>query len=189
MKVVILDTGCANLFSVIYAVQRLGYQPKVNRVLEIVRHADKLLLSGVGTAQAAMNQLQQRALIDLIKARSQPVLSICFGMQLLAASSEENGGISTLGIIDTPVKQMADYGLPLPHMGWNRISVQAGHPLFRGIKDGAYCYFVHSYAMPICPSTIAQANYGALSASPCKKTTSSARSFIQSVLEKPAHNC
>lgn len=162
MKVVILDTGCANLSSVIYAVQRLSYQPKVSRVPEIVRHADKLLLPGVGTAQAAMNQLRQLALIDLIKACSQPVLGICLGMQLLAASSEENGGISTLGIIDTPVKQMADCGLPLPHMGWNQISVQAGHPLFRGIKDGAYCYFVHSYAMPICTSTIAQANYGAL---------------------------
>ncbi|MGP2691209.1 imidazole glycerol phosphate synthase subunit HisH, partial [Serratia nevei] len=88
------------------------------------------------------------------------VLGICLGMQLLAASSEENGGVTTLGLIDTPVKQMTDFGLPLPHMGWNQVSAQAGHHLFRGIDDGAYFYFVHSYAMPICPSTIAQANYG-----------------------------
>lgn len=160
MNVVILDTGCANLSSVNYAVQRLGYQPEVSRDPEIVLRADKLFLPGVGTAQAAMEQLVQRDLIALIKACTQPVLGICLGMQLLAASSEENGGINTLGIIDAPVKQMNDLGLPLPHMGWNQVTSQAGNHLFRGIEDGAYFYFVHSYAMPICSSTIAQANYG-----------------------------
>lgn len=160
MNVVILDTGCANLASVTYAVRRLGYQPEVSRDPEIVLRADKLFLPGVGTAQAAMDQLRERDLVELIKACTQPVLGICLGMQLLAASSEENGGVTTLGLIDTPVKQMTDFGLPLPHMGWNQVSAQAGHHLFRGIDDGAYFYFVHSYAMPICPSTIAQANYG-----------------------------
>lgn len=160
MNVVILDTGCANLSSVTYAVQRLGYQPTISRDPERVLRADKLFLPGVGTAQAAMAQLEQRELIDLIKVCSQPVLGICLGMQLLASGSEESGGITTLGIIDTPVKQMTDCGLPLPHMGWNQVSAQAGNPLFRNIDDGAYFYFVHGYAMPICPSTIAQANYG-----------------------------
>ncbi|RLM20013.1 imidazole glycerol phosphate synthase, glutamine amidotransferase subunit [Brenneria alni] len=160
MKVVILDTGCANLSSVNYAVQRLGYQPIVSRESEVVLHADKLFLPGVGTAQAAMNQLAERSLIDLIKACTQPVLGICLGMQLLGTSSDENGGISTLGIIDAPVKLMRDHGLPLPHMGWNQLTSQAGHRLFRDIDEGAYFYFVHSYAMPVCPNTIAQANYG-----------------------------
>lgn len=160
MKIVILDIGCSNLASVIYAVQRLGYQPKVSSIPEIVRHADKLLLPGVGAAQTAMIELQQRTLIDLIKSSSQKVLGICLGMQLLALSSEENGGIETLGIIDAHVKQMVDCYLPLPHIGWNQISVQPGHPLFQGIKDGAYCYFVHSYAIPIGPYTIGQTNYG-----------------------------
>ncbi|WP_114193613.1 imidazole glycerol phosphate synthase subunit HisH [Edaphovirga cremea] len=160
MNVVILDTGCANLSSVAYAVQRLGYQPQISRDPEIVLRADKLFLPGVGTAQAAMDQLVERELIDLIKTCTQPVLGICLGMQLLASSSEENGGIATLGIIDTPVTKMTDFGLPLPHMGWNQVSAQAGNHLFRGIEDGAYFYFVHGYAMPICPDTIAQANYG-----------------------------
>ncbi|KEY57799.1 imidazole glycerol phosphate synthase subunit HisH [Serratia sp. DD3] len=160
MKVVILDTGCANLASVAYAVKRLGYQPEVSRTPEVVLGADKLFLPGVGTAQAAMEQLKQRQLIDLIKACTQPVLGICLGMQLLAESSEESGGIKTLGLIDTPVKQMTDFGLPLPHMGWNQIVSHAGNPLFRGIDNGAYFYFVHSYALPICANTIAQANYG-----------------------------
>lgn len=160
MKVVILDTGCANLSSVKYAVQRLGYQPIVSREADVVLHADKLFLPGVGTAQAAMNQLVERNLIELIKACTQPVLGICLGMQLLGTSSDENGGIPTLGIVDTPVKLMKDCGLPLPHMGWNQVVPQAGHRLFRDIEDGAYFYFVHSYAMPVCANTIAQANYG-----------------------------
>lgn len=189
MNVVILDTGCASTASVTYAVRRTGYQPEVSRDPEIVLRADKLFLPGVGTAQAAMDQLRERDLIELIRACTQPVLGICLGMQLLAASSEENGGITTLGLIDTPVKQMTDFGLPLPHMGWNQVSAQAGHHLFRGIDDGAYFYFVHSYAMPICPSTIAQANYGEPFTAAVQKTTSSACSFIQNDLERPARNC
>lgn len=160
MSVVILDTGCANLSSVKYAVQRLGYQPQISRDPEIVLHADKLFLPGVGTVQAAMEQLEQRELIDLIKTCTQPVLGICLGMQLLGSGSDESGGVATLGIIDTPVQRMQDLGLPLPHMGWNQVIANADSHLFRGIDENAYFYFVHGYAMPICESTIAQTLYG-----------------------------
>ncbi|WJV55555.1 imidazole glycerol phosphate synthase subunit HisH [Pectobacteriaceae bacterium CE90] len=160
MSVVILDTGCANLSSVMYAVKRLGYEPQISREPDVVLHADKLFLPGVGTAQAAMDQLAERHLIDLIKACTQPVLGICLGMQLLGSRSDESGGIPMLGIVDTPVKQMEDRGLPLPHMGWNQVAAQRGHRLFRDIPDNAYFYFVHSYAMPVCANTIAQAQYG-----------------------------
>lgn len=160
MNVVILDTGCANLSSVKYAVQRLGYEPQVSRDPEIVLHADKLFLPGVGTVQAAMKQLEQRELIDLIKACTQPVLGICLGMQLLGSGSDESGGVATLGIIDTPVQRMQDLGLPLPHMGWNQVIANADSHLFRGIDENAYFYFVHGYAMPICENTIAQTLYG-----------------------------
>ncbi len=160
MNVVILDTGCANLSSVKYAVQRLGYEPDVSRDPEIVLRADKLFLPGVGTARAAMEQLEQRDLIELIKACTQPVLGICLGMQLLGSGSDENGGIKTLGIIDQPVERMQDRGLPLPHMGWNQVIANADSHLFRGIDENAYFYFVHGYAMPICENTIAQTLYG-----------------------------
>lgn len=160
MNVVILDTGCANLNSVTYAVRRLGFEPVVSRDPEIVLRADKLFLPGVGTAQAAMSQLAERELIDLVKACTQPVLGICLGMQLLGTASEENGGVTTLGIVPEAVTKMEDRGLPLPHMGWNQVTPQAGHRLFQGIPDGAYFYFVHSYAMPVCANTIAQASYG-----------------------------
>ncbi len=160
MNVVILDTGCANLSSVKWAIERLGYTPSVSRDPDVVLRADKLLLPGVGTAQAAMNQLQERDLIELIKACTQPVLGICLGMQLLGRGSDENGGVSTLGILDEPVSLMDTQGLPLPHMGWNQITAQAGNHLFRNIPDGSYFYFVHSYAMPVNASTIAQCDYG-----------------------------
>ncbi len=160
MDVVILDTGCANLSSVKWAIQRLGYDPVVSREADVVLQADKLLLPGVGTAQAAMDQLRERELTELIKACTQPVLGICLGMQLLGSESDESNGVKTLGVIDKPVQKMNDHGLPLPHMGWNQITSQAGNHLFRGIPDGAYFYFVHSYAMPVNEYTIAQCNYG-----------------------------
>ncbi len=77
------------------------------------------------------------------------MLGICLGMQMLGRRSEENNGVDLLGIIDEDVPKMTDHGLPLPHMGWNRVYAKAGDRLFRGIEDGAYFYFVHSYAMPV----------------------------------------
>jgi glutamine amidotransferase len=160
MNVVILDTGCANLSSVKWAIQRLGANPTVSRDPEVVLRADKLFLPGVGTARAAMNQLRERDLIGLISRCTQPVLGICLGMQLLARSSEESNGIDTLGIIDQPVVKMVDRGLPLPHMGWNRVFPEQDNPLFRNVDDGAYFYFVHGYAMPVSEATIARCDYG-----------------------------
>jgi glutamine amidotransferase len=160
MNVVILDTGCANLSSVKWAIQRLGANPTVSRDPEVVLRADKLFLPGVGTARAAMNQLRERDLIGLISRCTQPVLGICLGMQLLARSSEESNGIDTLGIIDQSVVKMVDRGLPLPHMGWNRVFPEQDNPLFRNVDDGAHFYFVHGYAMPVSEATIARCDYG-----------------------------
>jgi len=81
-------------------------------------------------------------------------------MQLLAKRSEESGGIDTLGIIDAPVNLMQTGDLPLPHMGWNQVVSQAGHPLFKGIAQHAHFYFVHSFAMPVNAHTIAESDYG-----------------------------
>lgn len=160
MNVVILDTGCANfgLRHLCGAAHGLsaGSEPRSgDRAArrQAVPAGRRHRAGGDGSAARTRSDRTDQGLHSA-GAGHLP------GMQLLAASSEENGGITTLGLIDTPVKQMTDFGLPLPHMGWNQVSAQAGHHLFRGIDDGAYFYFVHSYAMPICPSTIAQANYG-----------------------------
>ena len=160
MNVVILDTGCANLNSVKSAIARHGYEPKVSRDPDVVLLADKLFLPGVGTAQAAMDQVRERELFDLIKACTQPVLGICLGMQLLGRRSEESNGVDLLGIIEEDVPKMTDFGLPLPHMGWNRVRYAADHPLFAGIEQDSHFYFVHSYAVLPNENTIATSNYG-----------------------------
>ncbi|AWS51044.1 MULTISPECIES: imidazole glycerol phosphate synthase subunit HisH [Providencia] len=161
MNVVILDTGCANLASVAYAVKRLGYDPVVSRDTNTILQADKVFLPGVGTASAAMEKLTERELVPLIRALTQPVLGICLGMQLLGSFSEEGQStVPLLGLIDSPVQKMDANGLPVPHSGWNQVKALAGNPLFRDIPDNAYFYFVHSYSMPISSNTIAQTQYG-----------------------------
>lgn len=164
-KVVIIDTGCANVSSVKFAIERLGYPVTISKDPEIVLAADKLFLPGVGTASEAMKNLEERNLIELVKQVEKPLLGICLGMQLLGKLSYEKGSsgndiVTCLGLCDGEVRLMETGDLPLPHMGWNTVTAQAGNPLFSGIEEGEYFYFVHSYAMPVGDYTIAACDYG-----------------------------
>lgn len=164
MKLTIIDTGCANLSSVKMAIQRLGVEPIVSCDAADIKSADKLILPGVGTAKAAMRNLQERKLVDLIREAKQPLLGFCLGMQMLAQSSEESmsgeADIQCLGIIPGKVKLMKVGDLRLPHMGWNQIEHDGTHPLFNGIPSGSYFYFVHSYALEVTEATLARCDYG-----------------------------
>jgi glutamine amidotransferase len=164
-NVVIIDTGCANVSSVKFAVERLGYDVTISKQPAVVLAADKLFLPGVGTASEAMKNLEERGLVELVKQVEKPLLGICLGMQLLGLLSEEKrrhseAAVKCLGLCPGENKRMETGQLPLPHMGWNTVSANPGHPLFEGIQSGAYFYFVHSYAMPVGDYTIAQCNYG-----------------------------
>ena len=121
MRAVILDTGVANLSSLAFAVKRLGVEPIITREAAEIRAADRIFLPGVGTARAAMAAIEERGLADLIREATQPVLGICLGEQILGRRSEETGGVDLLGLIDADVRALRADGLPLPHMGWNRV--------------------------------------------------------------------
>jgi glutamine amidotransferase len=167
-KLVIIDTGCANLASVRMAFERLGVQPLVSSQAADIEGADKLILPGVGTAVAAMKNLNERNLVPLIRAARQPLLGFCLGMQMLAQASEENmstdggegGLIDCLGIVPGRIRLMEVGDLRLPHMGWNQIEHDETHPLLKGIQSGSYFYFVHSYALEVTDATLASCDYG-----------------------------
>lgn len=159
MKLVITDTGCANISSVRFAIERLGYQVEVSDKPQQIQAADKVFLPGVGAAAAAMEQIRDKGLAELLPQLTQPVLGICLGMQLMTRCSEE-GAAQCLGMIDTEVRRMQVGDLRLPHMGWNQIRAEQDSALFQGIEDDSYFYFVHSYAVAPCTHTLSSCDYG-----------------------------
>ncbi len=156
---VIVHTGCANISSLKFAIERLGYAVTVSQDTARIEQADKVFVPGVGAAAAAMQQIEQKGLLDCLRSLEQPVLGICLGMQLLTETSEE-GNTLCLGKVAAQVKQMQAPGLRLPHMGWNQIKVEQKNPLFDGIADGTYFYFVHGYSVGLGKHTLASCEYG-----------------------------
>lgn len=166
-KITVIDTGSANLTSVVIALRHLGADPVISTDEKTIREANRLILPGVGTASAAMKLLKERNLPDLVKSLTQPVLGICLGMQMLGLESQENMGesgesvpVSCLGLVNGTVSLMKTGDLPLPHMGWDQVSCVRESPLFKDIPDNSYFYFVHSYAMNVCADTLAVTEYG-----------------------------
>jgi len=157
--IVIIDTGCANLTSLKFTLERLNVAAVITDDANLITQAERVFLPGVGSAQYAMKGLEQRAIIETITNLTQPVLGICLGMQLLLESSEE-GSTGCLGIIPGEVKAMDAQGRRLPHMGWNTLTKIEESPLLEGIQPGDYFYFVHSYAVSPSPFTLATCDYG-----------------------------
>jgi glutamine amidotransferase len=160
-QIVIVNTGCANISSVKFAVERLGIAVAVSDDLAVIQKADKVFLPGVGSANAAMDSIQKKQLIGCIQGLTQPVLGICLGMQLMVEKSEESLSDSTpcLGLIPGQVKRMQVGELRLPHMGWNTVTPISNAPLFKGIDAGSYFYFVHSFAVAVSEFTMASCQY------------------------------
>jgi glutamine amidotransferase len=160
-KIVIVNTGCANISSVRFALERLGVEVEVSDDKQIIIGADKVFLPGVGTASAAMASIKQKALIETLQELTQPVLGVCLGMQLMVDSSAENkqGDIPCLSLMPGHVARMQANGLRLPHMGWNTVT-HKNDGLFKGIPQNTYFYFVHSFAIPEYEHTLARCTYG-----------------------------
>jgi glutamine amidotransferase len=161
-KIVIVNTGCANISSVRFAVERLGEKVTVSDDLAVIQQADKVFLPGVGSANAAMASIEKKRLVSCIQDLTQPVLGICLGMQLMVEKSEESLSDNTpcLGLIPGQVKRMQVGDLRLPHMGWNTVMPVTEAPLFKGIDAASYFYFVHSFAVAVSEFTMASCQYG-----------------------------
>ena len=156
MEVVIIKYNAGNVVSVTNTLNRLGVEPVLSDNPEVIRNADKVIFPGVGEASTAMDYLRQRQLDKLIVNLKQHFLGICLGQQLMCKYSEENS-TTCLGIFDLAVKRF-EPKLKVPHMGWNKLFDMKG-PLFQGIDNEAYIYFVHSYYCEIGPETIAKSDY------------------------------
>src|SRR5688500_7712698 len=140
MNLAIVDVGCGNIGSVGMAFERLGLNPLITRQADAITAADKVVLPGVGAAGFAMEQIAALGLGGVLKGLRQPVLGICLGMQLLFEESEEEG-VACLGVIQGKVRQlMPAPGMPVPHMGWSRLTVRYDSI---GLRDGDYVYFAH----------------------------------------------
>jgi glutamine amidotransferase len=158
-SIAIIDSGGANIASLLFALQRLGYDASLTTDADMIGSADRVVLPGVGAAADAMQRLRDNGLVDLIRGLQQPVLGICLGMQLLADASEEED-VDCLGIIPGVARrlQVRD-GFPVPNMGWCPVTRMTEAPVLEGIDDGSYFYFVHSYALPPSEYTIATARH------------------------------
>ena len=177
MQVAIVKYNAGNVFSVINAVKRLGIEPLWTDDAELLAKADRVIFPGQGEASHAMNYLRQRGLDKVICDLKQPVLGICIGQQLMCKHSEE-GDTDCLGIFPMEVKkfQPTRHEDKVPQMGWNSISFpknekleirnekleiyNSGIDLFKGVKEGDFVYFVHSYYVPLHEEyIIAKANF------------------------------
>ena len=160
MKIVIIKYNAGNIQSVMYALERIGVKANVTADHEEIIAADKIIFPGVGEANSAMNSLKENNLHEVIKSLKQPVLGICVGMQLLCKYSEEND-TPCLGVFEEPVKKFqlpADVVVKIPQIGWNNI-YDLRSPLMSNIPENSYCYFVHSYYVPMNEYAIATTDY------------------------------
>jgi glutamine amidotransferase len=160
MIVALIKYNAGNIYSVDYALKRLGISPVVTAEPEVLRKADKVIFPGVGHAGTTMNYLKDTKLDLLIRDLRQPVLGICLGMQLMCRYSEE-GETDCLSIFDTDVKRFIPqkHEDKVPHMGWNTLSNAAVEGLFTKEQDGQFVYFVHSYYVPVNLYTAATTEY------------------------------
>ena len=154
----IIDYDTGNLRSVAEALRRAGAEFTVTADPATLLRAERVILPGVGEASSAMARLREKGLDTLVPALTCPVLGICIGVQLLCRRSEE-GDTECLGIFDNEVRRLRTEGLKVPHMGWDSIEDLRG-PLFDGLDEGAYVYYVHSYAPQTNADTIARTTYG-----------------------------
>lgn len=161
MTIAIVDYQAGNLRSVKKALDHLGADSVITGDARILAQADKIILPGVGhfSATVALEQFGLRAAIMERVSRSVPFLGICLGMQWLFEGSEEAGDTPGLGLFAGKSERFPE-SVRSPHVGWNTLACDANSRLLRGVPEGAFVYFTHSYRAPIVAATVARSDYG-----------------------------
>ena len=160
--IAIIDYDAGNIKSVEKALLLLGQDVVITGDREEILKADKVVLPGVGAFGDAMDNLRRTGLDQVIREvtdRGTPFLGICLGLQLLFERSDEAPGVDGLGILEGEILRIPDKdGLKIPHMGWNSLHLENNGRLFRGIEEGSYVYFVHSYYLKAADDRIVKAS-------------------------------
>lgn len=157
--VAIIKYNAGNTQSVMCALKRLGVPFILTDDESAIRSADHVIFPGVGEARSAMSYLKERGMVSLIRSLDMPFLGICLGMQLLSSFSEEND-TECLDIVPLSIRRFEKReGYKIPHMGWNTVSFDESCPLFKGISNDSYFYFVHSYYAEDSDYAIARTDY------------------------------
>lgn len=160
--IAIIDYDAGNIKSVEKALLLLGQDVVITGDREEILKADKVVLPGVGAFGDAMDNLRRTGLDQVIREvtdRGIPFLGICLGLQLLFERSDEAPGVDGLGILEGEILRIPDKdGLKIPHMGWNSLHLENNGRLFRGIEEGSYVYFVHSYYLKAADERIVKAS-------------------------------
>lgn len=176
-RFIVVDYHAGNLTSVLNAFEHLGISVKASSDPSEISSADRLVFPGVGAARSAMETLEKTgigsAIVRVIE-RKRPVLGICIGCQIVLKSSEENGGVECLGLIEgRAVRFREEPGIKIPEMGWNQVEFLKPHPIFEGVPSGSDFYFVHSFH----PDAILPENALA-------KTTFGSQTFVSAVFRE-----
>ncbi|WP_292521345.1 imidazole glycerol phosphate synthase subunit HisH [Methanoculleus sp.] len=151
-RIVIIDYGLGNLRSVLRGLEKAGAAATITADPEVIAAADGIVLPGVGAFREGMEMLGGLKQTVLTASADTPLLGICLGMQMLMDRSEEHGIHQGLGLVPGDVKRFAPAtGEKVPHMGWNTIRIEQETPLFDGLREEEYVYFVHSYYAAAAP--------------------------------------
>ncbi len=159
--IAIIDYDAGNIKSVEKALDHFGVESLITRDPEIIMKAEKAILPGVGAFGDAMSRLAEYDLVGIIKdyaATGRPFLGICLGLQLLFDESEESPGVPGLSLLKGKIMRLPDKpGFKIPQIGWNSLDLMNDGRLFKGIDNGAYVYFVHSYYLKSADPSIVTA--------------------------------
>jgi glutamine amidotransferase len=159
--IAIIDYDAGNIKSVEKAVSILGEKAIITRDADTILSSDGVILPGVGAFGDAMQKLKDYGLVDVIKKvvdQNIPFLGICLGLQLLFDSSEESPGVEGLHLLKGRVRRIpANPDIKIPHIGWNNITFPSEGRLFKGIPEGSFVYFVHSYYLEAEDESIVKA--------------------------------